>query len=210
MNFSIIPASKRSISLRKSIYGVGRNNASYKTEIMIDGKRIACPIYLVWVGVIQRCHDPKIYIKHPTYVGCTVVDEWLTFSNFRAWMIKQDWQEKQLDKDILIPGNKKYGPDTCVFVDKATNCLLTDSGASRGKWPKGVSYNKQRGKFTACVSIDNKLNFLGYFNTSEQAEAAYKSGKAVVIARAAIKQDDLRVFDALMNRAHELNKVVYK
>lgn len=30
-----------------------------------------------------------------------MADEWNTFSNFKNWMEKQNWEDKQLDKDII-------------------------------------------------------------------------------------------------------------
>ena len=44
----------------------------------------------------------------------------------------------QLDKDILIKGNKEYNPNTCCFVDIRLNSLFTKDNAMRGKYPIGV------------------------------------------------------------------------
>jgi len=39
-------------------------------------------------------------------------------------MERQDWEGKHLDKDILIPGNKIYSPDRCIFVSSLINLLI--------------------------------------------------------------------------------------
>jgi hypothetical protein len=50
------------------------------------------------------------------------------------------WKGLELDKDILVVGNKHYSPDTCVYVPKFVNyCFLTKNGG-RGIYPLGVSY----------------------------------------------------------------------
>ena len=80
----------------------------------------------------------------PTYKGCSVSEEWLRFSNFKRWMEKQDWDGKQLDKDILFEGNKVYSAETCVFVTSVVNSFTSDSGAKRGEWLIGVSLGIKR------------------------------------------------------------------
>ena len=50
-----------------------------------------------------------------------------------------------------------------------------NKGAYRCKaaLPKGVFWNKDKGRFHAAIRVDRKLNHLGYFDTQEQAELAY-------------------------------------
>ena len=105
-DFPIIPAGKLSISMRKPVYGVGINDAQYKIKPKVGGKRIECPYYRRWLNMLERCYDARLKERCPTYVGCYVSDEWLLFSNFRAWMCKQDWVGLYLDKDILVSYNK--------------------------------------------------------------------------------------------------------
>ena len=53
--------------------------------------------------MLQRCYSPKNHAKNPTYIGCYVAKEWLTFSNFKAWMGSQQWQGMELDKGVISP-----------------------------------------------------------------------------------------------------------
>ena len=39
---------------------------------------------------------------------------------------------------------------------------------------KGVSYNKQKGKYVSAIMFNGKRKFLGYFETVEEASEAYK------------------------------------
>ena len=176
--FPNTPANALSITRRRSILGIGINDAPYMVSPRINGKRPVCPFYRVWADVLQRCYSPKYQAKYPTYVGCITCPEWLVFSVFRAWMVKQDWQKKQIDKDLIIPGNKMYSPETCLFVTAAINSLLLNCTSARGKHPQGVSFNKHARKFVARISIHGNNKHLGYFETPEEAEPVYIKAKS--------------------------------
>ena len=90
---------------------------------------------------------------------------------FRAWMVEQDWKGKQLDKDLLVQGNKMYSPDTCVFVDGVVNNFLTDRAAARGEWPIGVIWHERAKKFMSQCNnpFTKKYEYLGYFHLPESS-----------------------------------------
>jgi hypothetical protein len=203
-NFPLIPASKNSISNRSLVCGAGVNDANYHVQPVVDGKQLICPYYRRWHSMLKRCYDPRYQALYPTYIGCTVVKEWLNFMAFRAWMMKQDWTGNQLDKDLLITGNKIYSPESCVFISGHVNSLLCDSAAIRGQWPQGVSFYKKTGKFRAQININAKVKSLGYYLTSEEAESAYLIEKAAEIRRHANLQEDPRLVAALYRIANEI------
>lgn len=199
---------------KKLICGVGVNDADYNVceTIMINGKQKivwTCPFYVKWTGMLGRCYDPKFQTKNLRYKGCSTIPQWHLFSNFRSWMEHQDWEGKDLDKDILFPGNKIYGPDTCVFVDSNVNTFLIEGNAKRGEWPIGVIFHKRRGKFMAsCRSVETgKQQYLGLFKTAEEAHSAWLSFKLQQAYILAAQQCDLRVAKALIDR-YEDYKIV--
>ena len=177
------------LSKRKPIYGVGINDAWYVVQPIINGKKAWCLYYNTWKHMIKRCCCDKYQEKYPTYIGCSVVKDWLTFSVFRSWMEQQGWQGKQLDKDILVPVNKEYGPNTCIFVSGSINNLLTDSAASRGDCPQGVSFNKQSGKYQSECRVNGKSKYLGRFPTAQEAAYAYLSFKSGLIRQIAYEDE---------------------
>jgi len=180
-DFPMIKATKRSVTLRRLVWGVGINDSDYQTQPTVGGKRFMCSYYMVWRGMLQRCYSPEFQNKNPTYKGCIVDNEWLTFSNFKNWMSLQRWEGLALDKDILVPGNKLYSPKTCRFVPLKINSLLNDHAAKRGNFPIGVSFHKATGKYQSECSENGKTVYLGRFNTPEAAHAAYKTHKSKVI-----------------------------
>lgn len=188
--FQHIPATASSLASRKPVFGVGINDANYLTQPRIDGKQVRCPFYQAWKGMLSRAYSTAFHIRRPTYSDCTVTAEWLAFSNFRSWMVEQDWQGRELDKDLLLPGNKVYGPDTCVFVSSQINTLLNDHAADRGLYPQGVCFHKASGKFRAKISIHGKTKYLGYFTTPTAASTAYNEAKSAHIIEVAQTQPD--------------------
>lgn len=202
--FQEIPASKRSLTKRKLVQGVGINDAEYIVEYRLDSKRFKCPYYLVWVSMLTRCYSTAYHKKRPTYLGCTICEDWVTFSNFKSWMKTQNWQGKELDKDLLIPGNKIYSPDTCIFVSQAINNLILTNNAIRGSLTIGVCWNKQANKFMAKCKEEGKTRHLGYFLTEKDAHSAYILFKKQYISSTAMKQSDLQLKNILLRIANDL------
>ena len=194
------------ITRRKPVRGIGINDANYATTKMIDGKNVRCPFYRTWTNMLGRCYDPKFHAKRQTYIGCTVAPEWLSFMAFRSWMTAQDWSGKQLDKDVVQPGNKIYSPETCVFVSPQINQLLVDSAAARGNFPQGVCLFKLDGKFQAGIKLFGKQKYLGRFDTQEEASKAYLLAKYDHILRIASGETDIRIKQGLARHAKLLEK----
>jgi len=186
------------------IHGIGVNDAEYVVKKIIKGKEISCPYYATWKTMIQRCYSSKLHDRCPTYIGCSVCDEWLFFMCFRRWMMQQDWESGQLDKDIINPGNKIYSPSNCCFVLQDINKLLTDSNAARGKYPQGVYLNVAAKKFQAYMKVSGVKKSLGYYFNPEDASKAYIEAKTTHILSIAKKQNDIRVRNGLIKHANIL------
>ena len=133
--------------LAPTVSGVGIVDLKYAKQKFkkVGGKNVrvwSCPYYDRWKIMLARCYDDKYHTKYPTYKDCVVCDEWKTFSNFKSWMEKQDWEGKHLDKDILGDGTV-YEERSCSFILPIVNTFLTEANSIRGDYPLGVS--KDRG-----------------------------------------------------------------
>ena len=190
MSFIEIKASKKSLSFRGLVCGVGVNDAEYMIERIFEGKSYVCPYYRVWSHMIERCYSIKYQKLKPSYIECSVCDEWLVFSVFARWMKKKDWQGRQLDKDILVQGNKIYSPDTCIFVESFINNLFIKSQNKKGSLPVGVYKAKKEKTYRASCRHRGKYIYLGNHKTPEVASEAYKAFKCKVIAEIAENQDE--------------------
>ena len=195
----------------KLVYGVGINDADYvvqkKETIEVNGVRKRklvwyCPYHRAWKDMLKRCYSAKLQEVRPTYKGCSVSQEWLTFSNFRRWMEKQDWEGMQLDKDLLFAGNKVYSKETCVFVSSSVNLFTTNRGNDRGEWMIGVYWNKPAGKFQSQCSnpFTKKSEHLGMFTCDKEAHQAWLKRKLELATLLAAEQTDERVAKALIAR----------
>lgn len=188
------------------VSGIGFNDANYDVGRyeLVGGKKIkvwACPIYTRWTSMLQRCYHPPCQMKHPTYIGCSVVDEWHLFSAFKSWVEKQDWAGKELDKDLLVRGNRIYGPEYCTFISRPINCLVRESIAPDERWPKGVVFYEKRRKYrsSAYCFFERKKIHLGYFDTPGEAHANWLNFKNEQAKQLAAQQTDDRVAKAIAN-----------
>jgi len=183
------------------VFGVGLNDAEYPVSPVVNGKRIQCPFYRTWKSMLCRCYSEKYQLKYPTYIGCSVYLGWHTFSNFKVWMETQDWEGKQLDKDLLVPGNKIYSPETCLFVSGQVNNFMISADSIRGEWPVGVSWHKGVEKFMAtCHNLGKGQKHLGYFDSPDEASDAYWTYKCRLAEELAKLQIDERVATKILIR----------
>lgn len=160
----------------KLVCGVGFNDAHYLVDRYIDKVKVRCPAYSAWVNMLKRCYSKKYQSMQPTYTGCTVSHVWHSFMVFRAWWLQCYSDGYVLDKDLLYPNNKVYGPDTCLYVPTWLNSFTTTSNSSRGELPLGVGLSKQqrtRPYIAQCCDGRGKLVYLGMYATPEAAHAAW-------------------------------------
>lgn len=172
------------------IYGIGYNDV-YKDR--------QSKAYKAWLSMLNRCYVS--HQKYPTYIDCSVCDEWLTYSNFKRWFENPENGYREgyaLDKDILVKGNKVYSPTTCCFVPPYINSLLSNGSHRNGRYSKGVLQCKS-GRFRAYY----RRKSLGMFNTPEEAFYQYKRHREAYIKEMAQKayhnnEISLSVCNALM------------
>jgi hypothetical protein len=193
----------------KSVYdigylGEGKYNVSHK------GKHT--PHYLVWSSMIQRCYSKKRLENAPTYIGCSVVEEWHNFQNFAAWYDENyyevEGEKMNLDKDILIKGNNVYSPETCIFVPQKINTLFTNRKLYRGSLPVGVYFSKENNSYISqCCNGNGKQIKLNSHNTPEEAFFTYKSFKENIIKQSAEEYKNkipFKLYEAIMNYKVEI------
>jgi hypothetical protein len=87
--------------------------------------------YNLWANMLTRCYNHKLHAKHPTYLNCTVSEEWLNFQNFcrdipkiKGYILwKNNHERYDLDKDKT--GSSIYSLSTCEFITKEENIRLS-------------------------------------------------------------------------------------
>ncbi len=197
---------------RQMLYNWGVNNADYSVTKTgyVNGKRKIiwmCPIYKDWCSILERCFCIKTQTKRPTYMNCTICEEWKYFMNFRDWVLNvqpnENWQNCEPDKDVLYVGNKIYSPDTVIYVSSDVNKFPTTRENYRGDLFIGVSpVVSRKNPFQASCSnpFTSKLEYIGVFSTELEAHKAWQAKKHEHALRLAEEQEDPRVAKALRER----------
>ena len=189
-----------------SVYGVGILGTKYPPTVNgRDTKE-----YKLWNNMLKRCYSTTFKNKQPTYEGCEVSENFKSYEYFYEWCNEQIGFGNvgfDLDKDLLLKGNKIYSENTCVFIPSEINLLLVKREASRGEHLIGVSWCKRNKAFKARISRNKgKQEHLGYFNTELEAFNAYKTAKEAFVKEQANRWNgkiDIRAYNALMN--YEVN-----
>ena len=188
--------------LSPSVYGVGILGTKYPTTI----NGVQTKEYELWNSMLTRCYSGSFKKKRTTYECCEVSDNFKSYEYFYEWCNKQIGfavEGFELDKDLLLKGNKIYSENTCVFIPSEINSLLVKREALRGEHLIGVSWRNTKKAFVAMVRKNKgKQEFLGYFNTELEAFNAYKQAKESFVKEQANKwkgKIDPRTYNALMN-----------
>ena len=193
-----------------SVYGIGVLGTKYPSKI----NGVLTKEYILWCSMLKRCYSDVYKKRQPTYEGCEVSNNFKSYEYFYEWCNKQigfgvdgNGNPFQLDKDLLIKGNKVYSEDSCIFIPQEINSLLIKREALRGESLIGVYWKKANKAFVATVRKNKgKQEHLGYFKTELEAFNAYKTAKESFVKEQAEKyksQIDERAYNALIN--YEVN-----
>ena len=167
------------------------------------------PSYNFWIRMFRRVFDEK-QNYNVSYKDVDICDEWLNFQNFARWCEEQEFLNEvddkgklyQLDKDILVKGNKIYSPETCCFVPQKVNVFPFIR-----KYPIGVTYCKRDKVYKAILSRDGSVVNLGQSKDVRKSFQLYKKAKEVYVkevAEAWKGRIDEKVYQALINYKVEI------
>lgn len=141
---------------------------------------------MIWNGIKKRCSKTEATIKKiPTYIECTVCDEWRSFDVFELWFNDNYIEGNEIDKDLLKKGNKVYCPEYCCFVPSKLNLIIGKKENIKRSSPMGVCFCKKTRSYIAQINIDSLSVNLGSFVSAELAAMAYKMAKELEVKRVA-------------------------
>ena len=98
-----------------SIFGEGFNGGASTSHN--DGTMLK--EYQLWYHILERSYCHKYHARKPTYLDCTVSENFKNFAFFKNWCHRQkgfNIKGFSLDKDLLVKGNKVYSEGTCLFL----------------------------------------------------------------------------------------------
>ena len=133
--------------------------------------------YNTWKSMLERCYSKNTSYKNISYIKTKVCKEWHNFQNFAKWFEENYIEGFQLDKDILVKGNKIYSPETCCFVPQEINIFFVEKKSNIGVYPVGIHLNKKSGTYITRITNFGKRVTLGSFKVVEEAEKVYFQAK---------------------------------
>ena len=164
-----------------------------------------------WYSMNSRCSERYKEVRK-SYKNCSVDERFKDKQYFVEWWDKQpfagalDHNEKSyhLDKDILVPGNCVYSPETCVFVPAPVNSFYSFLDNKLNPFI-GAIKNKTNDKWAAYIKLwpNNCVVCLGMtFKDQMCAHLAYcaaKDSRAKFLASYFQGEIDGKVIHALNN-----------
>lgn len=167
----------------------------------VNGLWIPTKPYLLWNAIRSRCRaGGSVQLRSTTYEGCYMSENFKDFQFFAGWcelqigynVVDELGRPFEIDKDLLIKGNKSYSEDTCVFLPRQVNNFLRTMQGKRGLYPLGVSFEKASGKYVAtCTLLSKTRKKLGRFDSALSAHLAYKRCKEALAKDLALKYNSI-------------------
>ncbi|MGP6135241.1 hypothetical protein [Enterobacter chuandaensis] len=187
----------------KKLYGVAINDVS---PVHVNGRDIKS--YKAWKAMIQRCYESRYFGRFDVYKDCYVSQDWLIFSNFKAFFDENYKTGYQLDKDILFTGNRVYSGERCVYVPREINSFVIDGGSHFRGCLIGSHFAKEKNKFMSYINISGKRKFLGYFDSEMDAHKAWFNKKLEIAKTFKTLCDEIhpRLFSGLMTKIRLMRK----
>lgn len=157
-------------------------------------------------NMYDRCYSSAYHERSPQYKDCEMCPEWLDDkNNFYDWVLENyytiDKEQIDLDKDILVKGNKIYSPDTCIFAPHSINTYFENL-------TREPVYLQKLNKYRMDIWIEDRNVRLGYFDSEEEAKKMYiRHKEAAILAKADLLQDRIprALYNAMVNWKIELS-----
>jgi len=169
------------------------------------------PHFQVWCGLRTRTLDDDFKQEHKSYIDCSLCEEWMCMQNFCDWAESTKPKDNsirwELDKDLLIEGNRLYSPETCCWLPKEINLFLSKM-SEKAIYPKtladgGVVYRVfvREGKEK---QVEKGSHYIGTYYSYEMAVDKWRWVKKQRL-NALIQQYRHLMSDVVIERLSALN-----
>ena len=150
--------------VKKSLFNVPdilNQDGDWIKSYYIDGVQHHTRSGILWASILMRTSKKEfICSQGPTYEEC--INDFNSYNDFTNWCHTQYGYEKidsngkfwSIDKDLILPNNKIYSNETCIFVPNKINQLLKSSGRKFGM----VGVKKMKYSYQSTIYIDDKIS----------------------------------------------------
>ncbi|MCR8633506.1 AP2 domain-containing protein [Paenibacillus radicis (ex Xue et al. 2023)] len=142
--------------------------------------------HTIWRGMITRCTN-KNRDDYDRYGGrgIRVCGRWLnSFEAFLEDMGPRPTLRHSIDR---IDVNGHYDPNNCQWALPGQQARNTRMRGDNTSGFRGVSWHKKHKKWTVTIGVNNKLIYIGYFESKEEAVIARKNAEIIYWTDKAIK-----------------------
>lgn len=156
---------------------------------------------LLWGSILARCKvGGSVQKRLPSCVGNSNgfkdFQEFTTWATLQYGYLHKDVNGKfwQLDKDLMVFGNKVYSAETCIFVPHRINTLLTTPFSIETNCPIGVYWDKIECKFISSCrdGTGGRQIYLGSFDCKFEAHKAWQMFKVQIIQQFIVQDEDVK------------------
>ena len=134
-------------------------------------------LYTIWANIKDRTLNIKTR-EFPNYGGrgITICEEWKNdFMSFYNWAISNGYEENKGLSIDRSDNNGNYEPSNCRWTTRTIQSRNTRVRKDNTSGYRGVSFRKDRNKYTTYININSKRIRLGVFSTAEEGAIAYNN-----------------------------------
>lgn len=165
---------EKDVSLKHLFSGKIKSCGCLEIESRIKHGLHNHPLYVRWLGMIQRCTNPKSNsYKNYGARGIKVCPQWmgiLGLKNYIKFCINNGWK-KELTVD-RINNNGDYEPSNIRFVGYHIQGINQRISSKNTSGYRGVSFGKSANKWLPTIRVNNKRIYLGRYDTKKEAVEA--------------------------------------
>lgn len=160
----------------------------------------------LWSSIVRRTNKEGSYQKKNTSYNYSA-NNFESYQSFASWcQTKEDYWNRddngrwwQLDKDLLIRGNKLYSPNTCIFVPQLVNVCYSNVKAGNCGFV-GVRFDSKTQKYVSrCCTHNSKKRHIGYYASAYEAHKAWQLAKVYETEQLIKKNYSTDVNNLLLN-----------